>query len=343
MTNILDIRGVDVSIARRHAEPVHILHDVDFHIPTGTIVGVVGESGSGKTMLMKAIMNLLPPGARFSAASLEFDGATLPTDAAGARGWSRRRGGGKASARLPISMIFQDPMTALNPLRRIGFHLDEVARRFAHLSPSAARSLSIQQLDRVGIDQPERRYRQFPHELSGGMRQRVMIAMALLSAPRLLIADEPTTALDVTIQAQILNLLKDLQAETGLSVAFVTHDLGVVAGLCDEVVVMSEGRIVERGGVEQIFAAPAHPYTRRLLDAVPGREVAPPVEAIEIAADAGGSVAGSIVPAPAVSASPVPVSTAADRAGTRTCSGDSGDSGSGNVAGDEALEGERDE
>ena len=168
---------------------------------------------------------------------------------------------------LPIAMIFQDPMTSLNPLRTIGYHLIEVIRRSQNVSKKAAQEIAVKELEKVGIPFPAQRMKQYPHELSGGMRQRVMIAMALLAQPKLLIADEPTTALDVTIQAQILALIKNLQRENQLSVVLVTHDFGVVAGMCDFIKVMYQGRVVEEGTTEEIFYQPAHPYTKQLLQA----------------------------------------------------------------------------
>lgn len=260
-TPILHVRDVRLQIGRHGAVPAEILRSVDLSVPQGGVVGVVGESGSGKTMLMRTIMDLLPAKSRASAAEATFDGRPFEV------GTRERRD------RLPISMIFQDPTTALDPLRKVGYHLDEVGRRFHGWSRQQARRQSVDHLDLVRIDDPERRYGQYPHELSGGMRQRVMIAMALLSRPRLLIADEPTTALDVTIQAQVLDLLRSVQQKTDLSIVLVTHDLGVVAGMCEQVVVMQQGRVVETGNVDDIFYRPQQDYTRRLLDAVPGRDL----------------------------------------------------------------------
>lgn len=267
---ILRLRGVDVTIANE-STTAQILSGVDLTVARGSVVGVVGESGSGKTMLMRSVMDLLPTGARVRADAAQFDGvdfALAPVTGAGAGRTPAGRG-----KRLPISMIFQDPLTALNPLRTVGYHLDEVGRRFHSWSRREAKSASIEHLDLVRIDDAARRYGQYPHELSGGMRQRVMIAMALLSEPELLIADEPTTALDVTIQAQVLDLLRTVQRERGLSIVFVTHDLGIVAGMCDEVVVMNRGVVVETGTADDIFYRPQQDYTRRLLAAVPGRDL----------------------------------------------------------------------
>ena len=245
--NILEIQGLQASYHHKKASQV-LLKDINLQIPEGQVVGVVGESGSGKSMTMKSILNILPENVEATYERFIFDGIQQERPKA-----------------LPISMIFQDPMTSLNPLRRIGYHLVEVIRRNQKVSKKEAEKLAIAELEKVGISLPEKRMKQFPHELSGGMRQRVMIAMALLAQPRLLIADEPTTALDVTIQAQILRLIQTLQEQNNLSVILVTHDLGVVAGMCDQIKVMYQGRIVEEGTVDDIFYHAQHPYTKQLL------------------------------------------------------------------------------
>ncbi|MDR1808074.1 MAG: ABC transporter ATP-binding protein [Propionibacteriaceae bacterium] len=232
-----------------------VLDHVDYRVAAGAAVAVVGESGSGKTMLMRSCLGLLPPGARWTWDAAEIDGV------------DRTRPG---APRPPVAMVFQDPMTSLNPVRRVGYHLAEVIRRTGGTDRRDVRDLATATLAQVGIGDPARRYRQYPHELSGGMRQRVMIAMALLARPKLLLADEPTTALDVTVQAQILDLIAELRATAGLTVVLVTHDLGIVAGTCDRIAVMRAGQIVEEGDVDQIFYDPAHPYTRLLLAARPG-------------------------------------------------------------------------
>ena len=283
MTDALRVAGLTVDLPTRDGAAIRVLHEVDFTVGRGEIVGVVGESGSGKTMLMRSVVYILPKRAVRSLTACEVDGVD-------------RRGRTRAD-RLPVSMIFQDPMTSLNPVRRVGFHLIEVIQRFQRTSRPAARRLAIDSLARVGIDHPARRFRQYPHELSGGMRQRVMIAMALLARPSLLIADEPTTALDVTVQAQILDLITGLRRDTGLSVALVTHDIGVVAGTCDRVAVMCRGRIVEEGTTDEVFYSARHPYTRALLAAVPGTR-----EAGEQLATVGAGVAPEWVDATAVRA-----------------------------------------
>ena len=248
-TNILEIDGLQASFYEKKIQKM-LLKDIHLSVPQGKVVGVVGESGSGKSMTMKSIMNILPDNVEASFEQFIFDGKSASKEEV-----------------LPIAMIFQDPMTSLNPLRTIGYHLIEVIRRNQKVSKKEAEVLAIAELEKVGIPLMKERMRQYPHELSGGMRQRVMIAMALLAQPKLLIADEPTTALDVTIQAQILALIKQLQQSEALSVILVTHDLGVVAGMCDEIKVMYQGRVVEEGTTEEIFYQPQHAYTKKLLQA----------------------------------------------------------------------------
>lgn len=248
-TNILEIDGLQASFYDKKNQKM-LLKDIHLSVPRGKVVGVVGESGSGKSMTMKSIMNILPDNVEASFEQFVFDGKSASKEEV-----------------LPIAMIFQDPMTSLNPLRTIGYHLIEVIRRNQKVSKKEAEVLAIAELEKVGIPLMKERMRQYPHELSGGMRQRVMIAMALLAQPKLLIADEPTTALDVTIQAQILALIKQLQQSEALSVILVTHDLGVVAGMCDEIKVMYQGRVVEEGTTEEIFYQPQHAYTKKLLQA----------------------------------------------------------------------------
>lgn len=254
--NILEIKQLKVDINKKNQKPQSIIKTIDLTIPKGEIVGIVGESGSGKSMTMKGIMNILPENGSMSYESFYFDGKDQ----------------NNTKDKIPAAMIFQDPMTSLNPLRTIGYHLVEVVLRNNKLSKKEAEKLAIQELNKVGITLPEKRMKQYPHELSGGMRQRIMIAMALLAKPKLLIADEPTTALDVTIQAQILDLIRKLQQEEDLSVILVTHDFGIVAGMCQSIRVMYDGKIVEEGTIDEVFYEPAHSYTKELLKAIPTGE-----------------------------------------------------------------------
>lgn len=243
-----------------HGRTVQAVRGVSLYVESGEILAVVGESGSGKSVLMKSVMGLMPDNAEVKADKLTFDGQDmLALDPEQLR---KMRG-------KEMAMIFQDPMTALNPLKTIGSHLMEVLKRHRGMDKEAARKEAVAVLNQVGIPSPEKRLGQYPHEFSGGMRQRVLIAMALCCRPKLLIADEPTTALDVTIQAQILDLLKSLQEETGMSIILITHDLGVVASLSHRIAVMYGGLIMEEGTTEEIFYSPKHPYTRALLHAVP--------------------------------------------------------------------------
>lgn len=240
---------------------VKAVDGVSFELEPGEILGLVGESGSGKSVTNLSILQLVPqPPGVYVGGEILFEGQDiLKMDTATIRGLRGHR----------IAMIFQDPMTSLNPTLRVGRQITEVLELHLKLSAKEARERAISLLEKVGIPGPAERVDQYPHELSGGMRQRVVIAMALACEPTLLLADEPTTALDVTIQAQILELIQTLAKETGTAVVLVTHDLGVVAGVADKVAVMYGGRIVERGPVVELYQNPQHPYTRGLLASVP--------------------------------------------------------------------------
>ncbi len=238
------------------------LDDISFEIKAGETLGIVGESGCGKSVTSLSIMRLLPkPAGQIVNGEVIFDGQDLLQ--LPAEDMHNIRGN-------RIAMIFQEPMTALNPVYKIGRQLNEtLALHNPHMSKQQISKASIRMLEKVGISEPERRMNEYPHQLSGGMRQRIMIAIALLCNPQILIADEPTTALDVTIQAQILQLLKDLQKETGMAIIFITHDLGVIAEICDRVLVMYGGRIIEQAEVNELYDKPLHPYTHGLLNAIP--------------------------------------------------------------------------
>ena len=250
MANIVELKNLTVNYKPNKEVDKQLIHGIDINFRKGHITGVVGESGSGKSILMRSIMSILPNNIFDKNDKFNFDAKEV-----------------KKGEKLPISMIFQNPMTSLDPVRTIGFHLIEVIERFQNKSKEEAKKLAIEQLEKVGILNAPLRMEQYPHELSGGMRQRILIAMALLANPKLLVADEPTTALDVTVQAQILSLIKKLQKETELSVALVSHDFGVIAGMCDYVYIMFRGRVVEKGNVEEIFSNAQHPYTKQLLAA----------------------------------------------------------------------------
>jgi oligopeptide transport system ATP-binding protein len=240
---------------------VKAVDGVSFDVRPGEVMGLVGESGSGKSVTNLSILKLVPtPPGRYAGGSIRFDGVDLLTQS---ESQMRKLRGNR------IAMIFQDPMTSLTPYMRISRQLCEVIELHQRVSRSEARKRALDMLDRVGIPDPSGRIDQYPHQFSGGMRQRVMIAMALACKPALLLADEPTTALDVTIQAQILELMQELAREEGTAVILVTHDLGVVAGIADKVAVMYGGRIVERAPVLDLYANPQHPYTRGLLASVP--------------------------------------------------------------------------
>src|SRR5450432_3387282 len=264
---LLDVR--DLSVAFHQPSGTSVAVDrISFEIKRGECVALVGESGSGKSVSALSILKLLPyPTASHPSSSIRFKGRELldmsENDIRSIRG-------------NDISIIFQEPMTSLNPLHTIESQIGEILQLHGGISGQKARARTLELLTQVGIPDPETRLASYPHQLSGGQRQRVMIAMALANEPDLLIADEPTTALDVTVQAQILKLLKDTQARLGMSMLFITHDLGIVRKIADRVCVMQKGKLVEQGPVEQVFTAPQHPYTRALLAAEPKPDPAPP-------------------------------------------------------------------
>ena len=268
---LLEVRNLRVSFPTA-AGPMGAVQNVSFNIRRGATLALVGESGSGKSVTAGALLRLIPPPGRIDSGNIivrsqragEIDIAHLDERS----GLLFKVRGGL------ISMIFQEPMTALSPVHTIGSQVDEAILVHQDVSPAAARRLTLEMLHKVGIANAQQRYSQYPHELSGGMRQRAVIAMALVCRPELLIADEPTTALDVTLQAQILGLIKTLQREIGCSVLLITHDFGVVAQMADDVLVMRQGEIVERGSVRAVLKAPQHACTRALLDALPSRRYA---------------------------------------------------------------------
>ena len=274
VTNLHTYFSTDAGVARA-------VNGVSFHIDRGETLGLVGESGCGKTVTSLSVMGLIPspPGKILHESSIRFNGEELV--GVGEERLRQIRGN-------EIAMIFQEPMTSLNPVFTVGLQVAEALRLHRGMTRAEAREMGVHLLDEVGIAEPDRRFDEYPHQLSGGMRQRVMIAMALSCEPQLLIADEPTTALDVTIQAQILDLLARLQESHGMAVLLITHDLAVVAEVCDRVAVMYAGRIVELGNVNEIFYDPQHPYTQGLLRSLPDV----------------GSVGGRLSPIPGVVPSP---------------------------------------
>ncbi|SES01245.1 ABC transporter ATP-binding protein [Psychrobacillus sp. OK032] len=260
MKTVLKVNNLSVSFLTSDKE-FEAVQDISFEVKKGETLGIVGESGSGKSVTARSIMRLLPsPPSYMKNGEIEFLGESLVHKTEKEMESIRGR---------DISMIFQDPMTSLNPTIQIGKQIAESLIKHQKFSKKEAKKQAIELLKLVGIKNSEERFHQYPHEFSGGMRQRVMIAIALACRPALLIADEPTTALDVTIQAQILNLMKDMQKRFGTSIILITHDLGVVAGMCDRVAVMKDGKIVETGTTEEIFENPQHTYTKRLLNALP--------------------------------------------------------------------------
>lgn len=260
MAHLLEVKDLCTSFFT-YAGEVKAVNGVSFHMDVGEAIGIVGESGCGKSVTVQSIMRLIPnPPGKIIGGSVNFLGVDLLKKSE--KQMESIRG-------KDISMIFQDPMTSLNPVLTVGLQLTEVLKRHEGLSGKGATDRAVELLELVGISNPESRLKQYPHQFSGGMRQRVMIAIALACNPKLLIADEPTTALDVTIQAQILELMKDLKSKINTSIIMITHDLGVVAGLCSRVIVMYGGKIIESGNIDDIYYKPKHPYTWGLLKSVP--------------------------------------------------------------------------
>ncbi|WP_338472165.1 ABC transporter ATP-binding protein [Niallia sp. XMNu-256] len=263
MEKLLEVKDLHVSF-QTYGGDVQSVRGVTFDLYKGETLAIVGESGSGKSVTAQSLMKLIPmPPGKITAGQILFDGDDIVTKTE--KEMENIRG-------KEISMIFQDPMTSLNPTMKVGKQIMEVLVKHQNMSKAEAAVRATELLKLVGIPMPEKRVNQYPHEFSGGMRQRAMIAIALAARPKLLIADEPTTALDVTIQAQILDLMKELQDQTGTSIIFITHDLGVVANIADRVAVMYAGQIVEYGTVDEIFYDPRHPYTWGLLASMPSLE-----------------------------------------------------------------------
>ena len=258
--NLLEVKNLAVSFRTFFGE-VEAVRDISFNVKHSETVAIVGESGCGKSVTANAIMQLLPtPPAFIKNGEIIFDGVDLLKKSD--KNMQEIRGN-------KISMIFQDPMTSLNPTVRVGKQITEGLIHHRHVSKKEAQAKAIEMLRLVSVPQPEKRVRQYPHEFSGGMRQRVMIALAMVSDPNLIIADEPTTALDVTVQAQILDIMKDIQAKLGMSIILITHDLGIVADMSDKVLVMYAGQIIEEASTKELFADTKHPYTIKLLNSVP--------------------------------------------------------------------------
>jgi oligopeptide/dipeptide ABC transporter ATP-binding protein len=265
---ILEVENLQVDFFTRRGT-VHAVRDVSFDLRKGETLGIVGESGSGKSVTAQVLLGLTELPGKVTGGDVRWKGESLVVGKSAKHTLDRVRG-------HEIAMVFQDPMTSLNPVYTIGMQLTEVIRRHLKLTRAQARERAIEMLDLVGIANPRARVDQYPFEMSGGMRQRALIAMALACEPELLVADEPTTALDVTIQAQILELIAELQQRLGLAVILIAHDLGVVAGLCDRVAVMYAGKLVEIGAAEDLYATPGHPYARGLLRSTPRLDVVLP-------------------------------------------------------------------
>ena len=257
--NLVEVKNLEVSFFT-YAGEVKAVRGISYNLKPGEVMGIVGESGSGKSVSSYGLMGIIPEPGKVIGGQILFEGRDVT--AMSEKELLKIRG-------KDISMIFQDPMTSLNPLFTIGNQIEESLRKHTSLDKDQRQKRMVELLTLVGINQPEKRLKQYPHEFSGGMRQRVMIAMALACDPKLLIADEPTTALDVTIQAQILELLKEVKDKIHMGIVFITHDLGVVSDICDSISVMYAGTIVESGSSDQIFYEPRHPYTWGLLASVP--------------------------------------------------------------------------
>jgi oligopeptide transport system ATP-binding protein len=258
--SVLDVRGLKTVFRTRGGE-IHAVNTVSFHLERGELLGVVGESGSGKSVTMMSLIGLLPsPPADVRAGQVLLDGRDIlkitPAELRDVRG-------------AKIGFVFQDPMTSLNPVFKVGMQIMEPLQRHMGMTKAEASARAVELLELVGIPAARKRLNDYPHQFSGGMRQRVMIAIALACDPDVLIADEPTTALDVTIQAQILELVKELRQKLGMAIIWITHDLGVIAGIADRVMVMYGGQVVEQAPVKELFANPQHPYTRALLKTIP--------------------------------------------------------------------------
>ncbi len=265
-THLLEVDHLEVQFFTRRGT-VQAVRGVSFTLDRGETLGIVGESGSGKSVMAQTLLGLTELPGKITGGDVRWKGESLVHDANSTL--SRVRG-------REIAMVFQDPMTSLNPLFTVGAQIAEVCRRHMGASRKQAKERAVELLDLVGIANPRERVDQYPHEMSGGMRQRVLIAMALACEPEMLVADEPTTALDVTIQAQILELIADLKERLGLAVVLITHDLGVVAGLCDRVAVMYSGKLVELATADELFAEPGHPYTAGLLRSTPRLDLVMP-------------------------------------------------------------------
>jgi oligopeptide/dipeptide ABC transporter ATP-binding protein len=255
--SLLEVTGLSVRAGHR-SRSYRVVDEISLRLPAGRALGIVGESGSGKSLTLRALMALLPPAVWAEGGSIALDGGPLPLAGRGARRARRRR----------MAMVFQDSLSALNPVQTVGAQIAEVPRLVLGMGRGAAWERAIELLDLVGIPSPAARARAYPHQLSGGMRQRVAIAIALAAQPEVLLCDEPTTALDVTVQAQVLELIRSLRDQLGFGLIFVSHDIAVIGQVCDEIAVMYTGRIVETGPVAEVLAAPAHPYTRALVAAV---------------------------------------------------------------------------
>lgn len=264
--SLIEVENLHIDFPRSDGTAVHAVNGVNLVVGEGETLGIVGESGCGKSTVARALVGLIPAPGRVGAGRIRVDGLDL--QGASARRLRRMRG-------ATAAMVFQDPLSALNPVMTIGAQIEEALATHLGMSRRERRDRAVSLLSDVGISDPVNRAKAYPHQLSGGMRQRALIAMALACRPRLLIADEPTTALDVTIQAQILSLLKTLVVEHGTALIMITHDLGVVAGLCDEVNVLYGGRVVERADRHELFAGPRHPYTHGLLESIPRLDAGP--------------------------------------------------------------------